>query len=417
MIRPIYECAVGFTSQFYYCGLPLRVDPYSSCRFSCTYCFAKARGGMRSASTLQVLDVAAFERRLARVETGRARGVVDELLTVRQPLHIGGMSDPFIAQENDLGVTARLLSVLVDYRYPGVISTKGILPATQRYISLLARGVMYVQFSLASMDAQLLAAVDVRAPAPRARIEAARRLVDAGVPVACRIQPLLPSRERDAYDVIDACAEAGVRHVAVEHLKMPVEDRWNGGRQLSRALGFDVYEWYRSNSAQRVGREWVLPTRLRLSTVRSLRAHTKAAGMSFAAADNDLMLMSDGACCCSGADSLPGFENFYRYNYAEAARLGAGRGEFSIDVLNGVWRPQSTIARYVNSRSRIRSDDARGAGVEAYIRRHWNGSPNGVSPTAFLGVRPTGRYDAEGYAIYSVDTSRAAEGSAVHSVA
>ena len=35
-----YSCPISFTSQFYFCPVPLRMDTYSGCSHGCLYCFA-----------------------------------------------------------------------------------------------------------------------------------------------------------------------------------------------------------------------------------------------------------------------------------------------------------------------------------------------------------------------------------------
>ena len=101
--------------------------------------------------------------------------------------------------------------------------------------------------------------------AQQSSFTAAANLRAEGVPVTCRIQPVLPGREDDAFDVIERCAESGIQHVAVEHLKLPVEQSWQGRSALDRALRLDTYGQYQARGAFREGRERYsqLPTALR----------------------------------------------------------------------------------------------------------------------------------------------------------
>jgi hypothetical protein len=350
---------------------------------------------------LQAIDVEALRRRLSRISEGQVRTVVDELLARGQPLHIGGMSDPLVRAEEAEGTTLRILDLLAETGHRAVVSTKGVELLDDRYLEALVRGRFIVQISLSSVDESLMRRVDLRAPSPTRRIEAMRYLSDAGVPVSVRVQPLLPTRERDAEDVIQASAEAGARHASFEHLKLGVES-WPGTDGLSAALGLDVVADFRRRGARRVGRKWILPVDERLPRQLHLRDCAHRSGLSFAAADNDLLLLSDGECCCSGADLIAGFKDYYRFNYVEAVRLGLARNRISFDRLSDVWRPSATISSHVNSRSRMPVSDGRGAGVESYIRQNWNGRPNGHSPLALWGVTETGDSDRHGLAIYEL---------------
>ena len=60
-------------------------------------------------------------------------------------------------------------------------------------------------------------------------------MIGAGVPVAVRLQPLIPGREEEARDFIDELAALGISHIGVEHLKLPVQG-WVGTTRLGNAL-------------------------------------------------------------------------------------------------------------------------------------------------------------------------------------
>jgi hypothetical protein len=307
------------------------------------------------------------------------------------------MSDPFPSVERESKITLRVLEVLARHKYPTVISTKSDLFAQEEYLGVLQTGSFAIQASVSTLDDRLAARTDLGTPGPTKLLSALANAIDAGIPGSLRLQPLLPTRQADAADVIDAGADVGVRHVAVEHLKLPVEKTWWGTETLSDALGVNLPKYYACRLAKRIGREWVLPVEERLDTVLQLRHRAHGRGMSFGAADNDLLLLSDGGCCCSGVDDLPGFERYFRCNYTEAVRRGLSQGTIQASSLNAAWAPTGSVRRFVNSRSRSGA-----ASVREYVLRNWNGSPNGSSPALFYGVRPVEAFDDQGYRVYSV---------------
>ncbi len=397
-MRREYPYALSVTSQFYYCALPLRLDAYSTCTYGCLYCFALARGGARSRPQLEVANSSQLQRRLERVARGQQNSVIDELLAQRQPIHLGGMSDPFPPAELRLHATLSLLNILADYSYPTVISTKSDLFARDEYLRVLTRGNFVIQVSLSSRDDRLIRQVDLRTAGPKRLLEALKIAADSGIVTACRIQPLLPSREEDAKDLIPALASVGVRHVAAEHLKLPIETSWRGTAALSALLGVDLSEAYRARGS-RVGREWVLPIEDRLNRILELRGLAHDAGLTFGAADNDLLLLSDGQCCCSGVDIHAGFSGFFRGTYTAAARKAVRNGRMTWDLMEQEWTPSRSIQRYVNSRSRLAG--TRGRMID-YLRANWSGRANGNSPSTFYGVEPEGEPDDHGRKAYSV---------------
>lgn len=396
---PKYEYAISLTSQFYFCALPLRLDVYSRCLFACEYCFASERGGHRSAKGLKIINPDSLEKML-QGRRGRT-SIIDELIARRQPIHLGGMSDPFPPLEGELKATLRVLEILADNDYPTVISTKSTIVARDEYIEILSRGDFVVQISFSTSDDTLASRIDFGAPLPTERLAALTTLAKSGIKTACRLQPLLPGHENEAIEFVGRCAEAGVRHVGVEHLKLALEGS-NRIDRLAQAMSQDIRGYYANVGSQRLGREWVLPVKLRLPILLRLRKEVRSYGMTFGAADTDLLPMSDGLCCCSGADILLRGGNPFEFNYIGAVRRASASGLIRFSSLDGCWAPTGSIARYVNSNSRLHLPDGRGATIEDYLRSNWNGRKNGCSPQMFYGVELTGQLDDAGLAIYAL---------------
>jgi DNA repair photolyase len=395
-----YKYALSLTSQFYFCGLPLRLDPYGDCLFSCQYCFAAARGGMRQSKGLQVADPDHLVRRFE----GRTLGstsVLDELIAVGQSIHVGGMSDPLPPIEAELGITKQLLSSLRDLQHPAVISTKSDLIVRDDYLNILHQGQFVVQISFGTRSDELAAEVEVGVVSPSRRKSVLERLIAAGVPTAARLQPVLPGREAEALEFVSELGELGVKHVGIEHLKLPIE-KWSGTQRLSRALGKDLPNLYAAAHSVRVGREWILPVEERLPLIVEGRARAHSMGMSFGAADTDLLPLSDSSCCCSGIDRLLPESRSFEHNYLGAIRRADADGLVQLSVLEHVWAPEGSIAEMVNSRSRLPVKNGKGAGVRDYIRANWNGRSNGCSPQMFYGVEASLNTDQEGHMIYEI---------------
>jgi DNA repair photolyase len=392
-----YDYAIAITSQFPFCSIPFRLDAYSSCQFSCRYCFAGARGGFTGDRRIQAANPDLLRRRFERVDCDSPGSVLDELITARVPLHFGGMSDPFMPLERDARVTLGLLRVLQKQSYPTIVSTKSDLCAEEPYRSVLSEGPFIVQFSLSTTNDHLARAIDAGAPPPARRLAALETLSRAGIRTACRIQPLLPGYENHAAHVVRSVADAGARHVAIEHLKVPIEKQAPTVRRLNSALGCDLAADYRAAGASRFGREWILPAARRLPRILEMRDLAWSLGLTFGAADNDFLPLSDGHSCCSGADLL-GFSTTYRFTYTQAVHA-SDSGQVQFSNIAREWHPTKSIRRFVNSRSR-----GGGSSVDEYLRARWNGRRNGPSPAMFYGVQATNRRDRNGYIIYQLST-------------
>jgi DNA repair photolyase len=395
VIRPTYRYSLSITSQFPFCSIPFRLDSYSQCQFACAYCFAAARGGYTGKPRVASADASALMRRLQRLASGPPRSAVDEMLAARVPIHFGGMSDPFMPIERSRRVTLELLRILSAHRYPTIISTKSVLCSEPEYLDVLASGDFAVQFSISTLDARLSSAVDIGASCPAQRLRAMEILSARGIRTSGRLQPLLPGREDDGEAVINAVANAGARHVGVEHLKLSVERSARGTSKLSEVLERDLPRFYKDSQAKRCGREWILPPMERVQRMLRLRGIAWSSGLTFVAADTDLLHLSDGESCCSGADLL-GFATAYRFTYTQALHASTN-GEVRFASIAKEWRPSRSIGQFVNSKCRLP-----GSSPDEYVRDGWNGILHGHSPKDFYGVSDTGQKDNEGFVIYQV---------------
>src|SRR5439155_1869145 len=143
-----YKHYIGVTSQIAFCQVPLRLDSFNQCSFSCSYCFAKSRGGNRGPRKLQISDAANLENRFRRIGDGHVASAVDEFLKKRIPIQLGGMTDPFSPFEQRSGATLRLVRILMSQNYPTLISTKGTILGDTKYLEMLAAGNFLVRFSI-----------------------------------------------------------------------------------------------------------------------------------------------------------------------------------------------------------------------------------------------------------------------------
>jgi DNA repair photolyase len=151
----VYTDPLAWSGQFSYCSLPLRLDSYRGCGFSCSYCFARLRGG----NTPQSRIVSARQNALIRQFKTAANGstsIIAQALRRRVPTHFGGMSDPFQPIERNHGTTLSFLRALTPRKYPILISTKGELAAEPLYLSeLQANPHVAIQVSLVAYRIEL----------------------------------------------------------------------------------------------------------------------------------------------------------------------------------------------------------------------------------------------------------------------
>lgn len=394
MTTDCYTTPIGLTSQFFFCGLPLRLDTYRGCAFQCAFCFARQRGGntpdrfVVPANPHSIRRI--FERSLDS-QGNRHVGIIGQFLRRRVPIHFGGMSDPFQPIEARHGVTKATLNVLGKCDYPTVISTRGKLVASPPYLDLLkAMKFVVVQFSLSSSRDEIARILEPRSSPPSEILKRMEVLAKNRIPVTCRWQPFVPGSSESPVEFVTRISCTGCSHVSLEHLKVPVERKTSLWREFVQLVGRDPYEEYKVRGAVQDGRELVLRSDQKLNAVIETAAEAHRCGMTFGAADNEFQYLSDTSCCCSGVDRFPGFENYFRHQIGYAVRKCQGR-RITYDAIQNEWVPKGSVDRYLNSESRISIRNRGKASIADHIKVKWNQLDAPGSPSSFFGVKPGGK--------------------------
>lgn len=343
----IYSGEFGVNNQIYFCGVPFRLDSYSGCSHVCRYCFARS-AELTNLSHLQrqkkvtesiiPADPAQLKRKLViALDQGLKRSDINiEWLRHRVPIHWGGMSDPFQPCENRYKVTKQWLEYLNWYNYPVAISTKGTaLATTPEYLQLLKEGNYVVQVSLITDD-PILQQLEPGVPSPEERLKHIQIMVDAGLTVMVRIQPLIPNTvvEHNLGEYITRLGKIGVKHVLTEGYKVQV--RQNDWKNEIWQLFPEAIQEYQQSDIRFEGFELLLSSARKYKYIQIAKQAAHEAGMTYGAADNDMRIYGDTICCC-GLDNIKGFENFWRYQSSQAAVIAKEKGFVTLEDMQQFW--------------------------------------------------------------------------------
>ena len=201
----------------------LSINPYRGCEHGCIYCYARPTHGYLGLSP--GLD---FETRLV-AKVNAADCLRRELARPSfrpSPINIGSVTDAYQPVERRLGLTRAVLQVLTACEHPFSIVTKSA--GVERDLDLIApaarRGQAIVFISITTLDPALARRLEPRAAAPHRRLQAVRRLAEAGVPVGVNVAPIIPFvNEPEIEHIVAAAAEAGARSVHYTVLRLPWE--------------------------------------------------------------------------------------------------------------------------------------------------------------------------------------------------
>jgi DNA repair photolyase len=204
-------------------GFSASINPYRGCEHGCIYCYARPAHAYMGLSP--GLD---FESKLF-FKPHAARLLEAELSHPRyrpESIHIGGNTDPYQPQERKLRVTRSVMEVLVRFRHPFSVITKSalILRDLDLLAEMAAEDLVRVAISVTSVDRRLARSMEPRAATPERRIEAIRKLSEAGVPVTVMFAPCIPGlNDHEMEAVLERAAAAGARGAGYVALRLPRE--------------------------------------------------------------------------------------------------------------------------------------------------------------------------------------------------
>ena len=144
---------------------------------------------------------------------------------------MGTATDPYQRAEGRYKIMPEIIKTLTEYRNPFSILTKGTLILRDLDLLLEAANVTEVStaFSIGTLDEGAWRSSEPGTPHPRKRMEAVRKLNDAGIPCGVMVAPVLPgiSDRRDQLEaVVTAAVEARATHITpiLLHLRPKVKE-------------------------------------------------------------------------------------------------------------------------------------------------------------------------------------------------
>ncbi|MBV9559557.1 MAG: PA0069 family radical SAM protein [Bradyrhizobium sp.] len=206
-------------------GFDRSINPYRGCEHGCVYCFARPTHAFLGLSP--GLD---FESRLFVKPDAPALLEKELAVTGYEPrmIAIGTNTDPYQPIERDRKIMRGILEVLERAGHPVGIVTKSALVARDADIlaRMAKRNLAKVAISVTTLDPGLARTMEPRAPTPARRLEALKRLSDAGVPTTVMVAPVIPAlNDAEIERILDAGAHAGAKEASYVLLRLPLEVR------------------------------------------------------------------------------------------------------------------------------------------------------------------------------------------------
>jgi DNA repair photolyase len=202
-------------------GFNASINPYRGCEVGCAYCYSRPFHEYLGFSA--GLD---FETRIL-VKT-KAPDLLRQALSSRswepQVIALSGATDPYQPAERRLRITRACLEVLAEFRNPVAVITKRHL--VTRDIDLLAdlarHGAAAVMLSVTTLRNDVQRVMEPRGATPERRLDAIRRLSEAGIPVGVMVAPVVPGlTDHEMAAILAAAADAGASRAGFIMLRLP----------------------------------------------------------------------------------------------------------------------------------------------------------------------------------------------------
>jgi DNA repair photolyase len=145
-----------------------------------------------------------------------------------EPLTIGVNTDAYQPIERQQRITRSILEVVHETNHPVSLITKSAL--IERDLDLLApmakKHLVSVTLSITTLDHEISRRMEPRTSAPARRLEAIRRLTEAGIPVNVNVAPVIPFlTDSELEPIMEAAAKAGAISAGYVLIRLPWEVR------------------------------------------------------------------------------------------------------------------------------------------------------------------------------------------------
>lgn len=204
--------------------IPFRysLNPYRGCLHGCSYCYARPTHEYLGFSAGLDFETKIFVKQnaahLFRNWLSRPKYLCEQVM-------LSGVTDCYQPIERKLQITRQCLEVAIEARQPMSLITKNAMITRDMDLlsTLAAENLCRVAISINSLDQALTKVMEPACSAPAARLEAIRKLSDAGIPVHVMVAPIIPGlNDHEMPAVLKASAEAGAKSAGYNMIRLPL---------------------------------------------------------------------------------------------------------------------------------------------------------------------------------------------------
>ena len=260
------------------CPPKLTFNPYTGCDHQCIYCYASSYIPNFSFCRPKKDLLAVLKREVAKLNG--------------ETISISNSSDPYPRAEASEGLTRRCLEILARSNCRIQIITKSNLVVRDE--DLLGKVSSTVALSITTEDDDLARFIEPFAPLPSQRLRTVQDLIETGIPVSVRIDPIIPFVNDQPQELIADLASIGVKHLTCSTYKAK-PDNWLRLAQAMPEVAEKLKPLY-FQQGEKIGGNTLLPKELRFRLLKSVRDLAVAQGVRFGVCREGLPELNTAPC-------------------------------------------------------------------------------------------------------------------------
>ncbi len=261
------------------CPFKWSFNPYTGCGHKCVYCYASTYIKRFFQPRPKRISWVIFEKEAKRIRNSL--------------ISISNSTDPYQPLEKELQITRKSLEILIKNNVRIQIVTKSNL--VERDIDIIKSGKVVVAFTITTLKSKISKKLEPYAPSPKQRIKTAKKLIENGIPVVVRYDPIIPSVNENEKKLIRKLAVIGVRQLISSTLKIkPLI--WQRllikFPTLEKKLGNLYFK-----EGEKIGSYWYLPRDLRIKILENVKKIAEKYGMLFSTCRENLSFLNSAPTC------------------------------------------------------------------------------------------------------------------------
>ena len=260
------------------CPPKLTFNPYTGCDHACVYCYA--------ASYIPNFFNCRPKKDLIPRLKGEAAKLKGEIVS------ISNSSDPYPNLEAKTGLMRKCLEILSKHDCKIQIVTKSSLVV--RDIDFLKKIPSMVTLTITTDNDNISRVLEPHAPSPSERIKTAEILIEKGIPVSTRVDPIIPFVNDNPENLIKTLAFIGIRHITSSTYKIK-PDNWQRFGVVMPKTAEKLKPFY-FEKGEKIGRYTYLPKELRLKLMKKVGVLAKNYGIKFGTCREGLSHLNTATC-------------------------------------------------------------------------------------------------------------------------